>query len=246
MTLAIIGVFLPLFPLSMLQNFLLTRLRAPLPRAALVLLWPQAGVTLLDTLQPAIPPIVVTWALLSAAFYALRLLTVRDLGLWAGMFASSALALTWGLAAGGATPTELHLFVFWFSLPVALLIMLIGPLTQRFGAAYAGLYAGFSEPLPRLAGVLTVLVLGTIATPPFPGFFALLDLLQSIGAAAAVGVLCIWLMWGWAATRLLQGFVSGTGRAICAADLGSAGLLAYIAAVGVFVAAGWYLSGAGL
>lgn len=246
MTLLIIGLFLPLFPLSMLQNLLLARLRAPLLRAALLVLWPQAGVALLDALQPTIPQFVVTWALLSAAFYAVRLLTVRDLGMWAGMFASSALALTWGLAAAGARITDLHLFVFWFSLPAALLILLIGPLTQRFGAAYAGLYAGFAEQLPRLAGVLTVLVLGTIATPPFPGFFALLGLLQSIGAVAAIGVLCIWLVWGWAATRLLQGFVSGTGRAFTAVDLGSAGLLAYIAAVGVFVAAGLYLSGAGL
>ncbi len=244
--LTLVALFLPLFPLSVVQNLILARLRAPLARAALLLLWPQLGVVLLHALQPKIPAFVVIWALLTAAIYAVRLLTVRDLGLWAGLLASSALALTWGLAARGADVTALRLFAFWFSLPAALLMLLTRPLARRFGAAYAGLFAGLAKGQPRLAGVLTVLLLSTIATPPFPGFFALLDLMRGLDSAAALGVLSIWLIWGWAATRLLQSFLTGSSREITATDLGRSSMLTYTAALAIFAAAGLLFTGGGL
>lgn len=244
--LILIALFLPLFPLSVVQNLILARLRAPLARAALLLLWPQLGVLLLQALQPEIPAFVMIWALLTAVIYALRLLTVRDLALWAGLLASSALALTWGLAARGADLTALRLFAFWFSLPAALLVLLTGPLTRRFGTAYAGLFAGLAEGQPRLAGVLTVVLLSTVATPPFPGFFALLDLMHGLDRAATLAVLSVWLIWGWAATRVLQGFLAGNGREITAADLGRRSTLTYTAALAIFAAAGLLVSGGGL
>lgn len=250
MTLLIAALFLPLFPLSAVLNLLLARLRAPSGAALVLLLWPQIGITLLQFAQPPgptpTPAFIAGWALISAGFYALRLLTVRDLGLWAGFLASSALALTWLPFAQGAAPSELRLFAFWLGAPAAVLVLLIGPLTQRLGAAYAGLYAGFTGRLPRLAGVLTILVLSAIATPPFPGFFALLKLLQDLGVAATLGVLAIWLLWGWAATRVLQGFLSGPGRVVQAADLGRGGALAYAAALGGFAIAGLYVAGGAL
>lgn len=246
MRFALIAVFLPLFPLSAVHNLLLARLRAPLAGAALLLLWPQFGVALLDALQPEIPAFVVPWALLSAAFYALRLLTVRDLALWAGVLASSALALTWGLAAHGADVTELRLFTFWFSLPAALLMLLAGPLARRLGAAYAGLSTGLMDAQPRLAIVLAVVVLSTVATPPFPGFFALLDLLRAVGNAAMLGVLGIWLLWGWAAIRLWQGFATHEGRAVVATDIGRGSVATYTAVLFIFLAAGLLVTRGGL
>ena len=246
MTLLIAALFLPLFPLSSVLNLLLAWLRSPLAAAILLLLWPQVGVALLQFAQPQAPAFIAVWALASAAFYAVRLLTVRDLGLWAGFLASSALALTWLPFAHGMAPDALHLFAFWLSAPPALLALLIGPLRRRFGAAYAGLYEGFAGHLPRLAGVLTVLVLSAIATPPSPGFFVLWNLLQTLGIAPALGVLAIWLLWGWAATRMLQGFLAGPGRSVHAPDLGRAGSLACIAALGGFTVAGVYVVGGAL
>lgn len=243
MSLVLVALFLPLFPLSAVQNLMLFRVRAPLARATLLLALPQLGVTLLYVWQPEIPGFVVTWALLSAAYYALRLLTVRDLGLWAGLISSSALALTWGLAARGADATELRLFAFWFSLPTALLVSLTRPLAQRLGAAYAGLHAGLAQAQPRLASVMTVVVMSTVATPPFPGFFALLDLLRGLSSTVALGVLGVWLIWGWAAIRVLQGFLAGHGHQIAGADLGRSSTLAYTAALGAFVAVGLLLTG---
>ncbi|MDA8364522.1 MAG: hypothetical protein M0Z84_12085 [Gammaproteobacteria bacterium] len=242
-----VALFLPLYPLSAVQNLILMRLRTPVARAALLLLWPQIGVALLYVLRLEIPAFVVIWALLSAAFYALRLLTVRDLRLWASLLSSSALALTWGLVAHGADIAQLSLFVIWLSLPAALLVLLTGPVVRRLGAAYAGLYAGIVEHQPRLAVILTAVVLCTVATPPFPGFFAMLDLLRDLSSAAALGVLGIWLIWGWSATRLLQGFVvASSSREIDAPDLGRGGMATYVVALFIFAAASLHFTGGGL
>ncbi len=243
MMLFLTALFLPLFPLSVIQNLILTRLRAPIARCVLLLVWPQIGVMLLEVSQPETSSMLVAWALLSAALYALRMLTVRDLGLWTGFLASSALALTWLPFAQGMAMGELRLFAFWLSVPPALLMLLIGTLTRRLGAAYAGLHEGIAEYLPRLSGVLTVLLLSAIATPPFPGFFVLLNLLHALNVMSALGVLTIWLLWGWAATRVLQGFLAGPGRHVQTVDLGRAGVFAWVVALGGFAIAGLYVVG---
>src|SRR5512143_936867 len=121
MTLLLIAsLFLPLFPLSVVLNGALAKLNHPAARGALLLVWPQLGVALLQLAPHAAPPAFVPWALLTSGLYALRLLTVRDMGRWAGFLATSGLALTWALAAAGADITDLHRFARWFSLPPAL------------------------------------------------------------------------------------------------------------------------------
>ena len=90
------ALFLPLFPFSMLLNLTVSRLGWPVARFVLLLAWPQFGVAILILTDPKVPAFVVPWALASSALYALRLLTVRDLGLWAGFLAASVWPLTWG------------------------------------------------------------------------------------------------------------------------------------------------------
>ncbi len=240
------ALFLPLFPLSIAFNGAFAPLRNPFARAGLLVLWPQFGVLLLQWVPHPVPSFVVPWALLTAGFYALRLLTVRDMGIWTGFLATSSLALTWVLAASGADRVALHLFALCFSLPPALLALLAGLLTERFGAAYAGLQDGLIGRLPRLSGALVAVVLAAVATPPFPGFFALLRLLQTLDPAGVLGVLLVWLVWGWAATRLLQGFVFGAGRDVPSRDIGRASAWSLSGVLGVLVVAGLFLTGGGL
>ena len=243
-TLAIIALFLPLFPASIVLNAALARLQDPRARGALLLVWPQLGVALLQFAPQALPSYLLPWALATSAFYALRLLTVRDMGRWAGFLATSALALAWVLAEtnAGALPA----FVLCFSLPAALMALLAHPLNRRFGAAYAGLQGGLLGGLPRLSGVLALSVLAAVATPPFPGFFALLQVLQALDWAAAAGVLAVWLVWGWAATRLLQGFLFGAAHSPSPADIGRASTLVYAGALGGLAVAGLVLTGGAL
>lgn len=236
--------FLPLFPLSIVLNSMLLRLNNPYARFALLLLWPQVGVVVLSFTSQAIPKYMLIWALISSGLYALRLLTVRDLGLWAGFFASSSLALTWGIA--GQPSIEMHLFAFWFSLPAALLALLTGPLIKRLGAAYAGLHGGLASSMPKLSILLVLTVLAAIATPPSPGFFAMLSLLQRLSWSSATGILIIWLLWSWAATKLMQGFVFGADRRHRISDLGSTSAFLYMGALCAFVVTGLYIAGGAL
>lgn len=237
------ALFLPLFPFSMALNWLLARLANPIARSMFLLLWPQIGIMMLSLTSQRISNGMVVWALLSSAFYALRLLTVRDLGLWAGFLASSALALVWGLAVHGSV-LEMRIFVFAFSLPPALLALLTWPLAERFGAAFAGVYGGLAGSLPRLSGVLVFAVLAAIATPPSPGFFVMLDLLNKLDWPIAPGVLMIWLLWGWAATKLLQGFISGAdGAGQVTGDIGRTAAALYMGLISAFVVTGLFLTG---
>lgn len=240
------ALFLPLFPFSMLLNFILLRMPSPIARFVLLLAWPQMGVAVLRLTNSEIPSFVVPWAVASSGLYALRLLTIRDLSLWAGFLTTSALPLTWALAHSGAQTGSLHLFAFWFGLPAALLALLTKPLITRFGAAYAGLPGGLSAMLPRLSAVLVATLLAAVATPPFPGFFAMLDLLKRMNLLVGLAIGIIWVIWGWAATRLLQGFVVGAAEPASNHDLGRRSTWIYTSALCALVIAGLYLTGGGL
>lgn len=247
MSLALVAAFfLPLFPLSIVLTGIFMRVRQPILRALLVLLWPQIGVALLYFTHAVVPEAFVPWGIVSAAFYALRMLTVRELDRWSVFGAVSALGLIWGLAAAGIAPRDLALFALWFNLPAALLTLLSGPLVRRFGAAYAGLCTGWGGNLPLLSALLIATALAVIATPPFPGFFGMLSLLHRLNLAGMIGVLLIWLVWGWAAARLLQGFVFGTRPTEQLVDIKRLPTVAYAVLLGGFTLAGLYLARGGL
>ena len=233
------ALFLPLFPLSMLLNGLLSRLKSPLARFLITLLWPQIGIFLLHAAKQPVPEGFVTWSLASSGFYALRLLTVRDLGLWAGFLASSAVALVWI-----SSESDRHLLAFWLSLPSALLFLLSGAIEKRCGAAYAGLSGGLATRFPRLSGLLILTLLAAVATPPFPGFFEMLGLLQ--GANIAPAILFIWLLWGWAGIKLAQGFQSGSDESGPVNDIGKGATLMFACLLGTVVVASLYLKGGAL
>jgi len=204
------GFFLPLFPLSMVFNWLLGRFGHPGIRVALIVVWPQIGVLLL--LAAGVPltgSAFIWWGLATAAFYAWRLLTVRELGQWAAMLATSAFALTWVMAADGARAIDLHAFVLGFALAPALLVAVTTLLERRLGAAYSGLFTGMARDMPRLAGLITVVLLAAMALPIFPGFFVMLDLLLDRHPAPVTVALLTWLLWSWAGTRLLRDTVFG-------------------------------------
>lgn len=238
------ALFLPLFPFSMVFSGLVRVIRVPWLRFILILAWPQIGIWLVE--PGRLPDAVIIWALASSALYAVRILTVRDLGLWAAFLACSVWALMWILLNAGEPQSNLSLYALWFSLPAALLALLAGSLTRRFGAAYSGLTAGLMGSMPRFSGALVVTVLAAIATPPFPSFFALLQIAQQSAFAVALTALLIWLVWSWAGARLMLGFVAGTPSHDSVHDLARSKLLLYGGVLAVFSIAGLYAMRSGL
>ncbi len=237
------GLFLPLFPFSMVFNLLYTRLRNPLLRSLLILVWPQIGLAVIFKSGLAVPTWLLLWALLTSLLYALRALVLRELGLWTSFVATSAWALLWILVDNGTDTFQLKLFGLGMSVPFVLLALLGAALERRFGAAYLGLYGGLAQTIPRYAGVLVVVVLAIVATPIFPTFFAMLSMIIKtipVAPLVAVGVGIVWLLWSWAGARLLQGMIAGPGG-VAVADLSQTGMWLYVAVlIGlVFTAVYW-------
>jgi len=240
------GIFLPLFPLSMLFNVMYARIRHPLLRGLVLVVWPQFGLGIVMTYIVDVPVWLIIWSLLTSLLYALRSLTLRELGLWTSFIGTSAWALLWILFDHDTSRIQLQLFALGISVPLFLMALLGAGLEQRFGAAYLGLYGGLAHSIPRFTGILVVVMLATVATPLFPTFFAMLSMMIKTMPGTpllAVGVGIVWLLWSWAGARLLQGLIVGT-QHHAVADLSRTTMWLYIAVLAGLVIVGVYCLGA--
>ncbi len=216
------AIFLPLFPASMLFNWLFFRIGNVWLRSGLLLVWPQLGLWLLAAVTEEPPVGLIYWGVLTAGLYAFRACALRDFRLWTAHMATSSWALLWLAAAVNEGGYEVNLQAAAFSAPFVLLAWFIFRIESSFGAAYAGAVGGLALTVPRLAGVLVMTVLAAVATPLFPGFFVLLQTITQalmVVPGAAVMVLGVWLLWAWAGTRILQGLVFGPASSEPGADL---------------------------
>lgn len=237
----IAAVFLPVFPLSMVFNVLYAQSRGVALRILLLLAWPQAGVAVISFTSGNIPGWVIVLAMSTSLMYGFRALAVREVSIWTGFLATSAWAVLWICAYDGAEAARLHLYALGFSAPLVLLALLVTELERRFGAAYTGLYGGLAQALPRLSGVLVVVVLAIMATPLFPGFSTMLNVIVTalpIMPVAAAALAGIWLLWSWAGARLLHGLIIGPAAEAVPKDLSRSATWAYVAALGGLLAAG--------
>ncbi len=240
------ALFLPLFPFSMVFNRLFARIDNTWLRIALLIGWPAAGLSILLAAEATPPAWVAHWSVATALLYAFRALTLRDLPLWLGHIATSAWVLLWLPIVFADADTSLAPQLTAFSVPLALLAWLTGHLEKIFGAAYAGALGGLAIEVPRLAGLLVVVVLAAIGTPLFPGFFALLGMINDLLPAqpvTAIGVLLVWMLWAWAGMRILQGLVVGASDTRTRSDIGWLHAGALSATLVIFAMGGIWLSG---
>jgi NADH:ubiquinone oxidoreductase subunit 4 (subunit M) len=245
-TVVLVGLFLPLFPLSIAFNRLVAWLAHPLPRVALLAAWPLAGVELAVRSDSAAPDWVSWWALGTALLYAFRLLTTRDVHAWLGFLATSQWALLWLELAAGTQTSTVRAHALGLGVPLALAALIAAGLDRRFGAAYTHVYGGLARVVPRLSAAMTVTVVAVTATPVFPAFFVVLHVLMATTSTAAlVAVLLVALGWSWAGICLLQGLIVGRpdSDAEPVEDLHGGIALANLLALATLASAGLYLSG---
>lgn len=206
-----VALFLPLFPFSALFVIAIRKISNAWLRSAIFLLWPQLGLWLLIKYDVHYTEWLLIWAVTSAVLYALRVLVIRDVGVWLAYIAVSAWSLLWLVVAVKGNDNAM-LYGLGFSLPLSVMALLTGELNKRFQSTYAGVISGIAQTHPRLAGVFVVTVLAITATPVFPGFFVLLSSIVmqfSVAPVYAVVMLMVWLLWSWSGMRLLQGVVMG-------------------------------------
>ncbi len=240
------GIFLPLFPLSMVFNAILDKIAQSWLRLLLFLAWPLVGLFIVLDRNLVIPDWLLPLALTTSALYALRLLTLREVNQWSGFLATSLWSLLW-LPMMQETPSALlYGYAISMSVPLVLLALLSAGLERRFGAAYLGLYGGLARTIPRFTGVLVTVVAAAIATPLFPTFFIMLDMVVKTVPAtplAATVLLLIWLFWSWAGARLIQGLIVGRASIVKVADMEITTIGLYSVVLLALVVGGIYLSG---
>ena len=247
--LVLAGLFLPLFPLSMVFNALFNHVQHVVLRCILLIIWPHIGLAIIYLTDTNVPIWIIFWALATSLLYALRMLALRDVGQWNSFLATSMWALLW-LTTADINLNMHSVYAFGITAPLVLLALLSAGLEKRFGAAYTDLYGGLALSIPRFAGVLVVVILAAVATPLFPAFFIMLKLIMNTSVAMPVAtftLLAIWLLWSWAGVRLLQGLIVGPvspGIEGEAADLNLISCWSYVIVLITLMLSGVYLSGA--
>ena len=235
------GLFLPLFPMSMLFNWLLDRAANHWLRTLLLLLWPQIGLLLMLNLDFQPPDWLLPLALATSVLYAFRVVAIRDVGQWCGFLATSSWAMLWMPVHADIPILHVQLYALGFSVPLVLLTFLGSVLKQRFGAACTGLYGGLAESIPRFSMILVLVVLAIIATPLFPSFFIMTAMIlqaMSVMPAVALGIAGVWLLWSWAGAWLLQGLIIGIPGEERPADLHTSAVWGYVSILVLFITAG--------
>ena len=240
------SVFLPLFPLSMVFNALLDRIHSAWLKSLLFLLWPQCGLLIVFSNDVSIPVWVVIAALITSALYALRMLSLRDVNQWNGFLATSLWSLLWLSLTFETSEYMMFGYALSMTVPLVLLITLGAGLERRFGAAYTGLYGGLARTIPRFSGVLVTVVIAAIATPLFPTFFILFEMIVGTSSqmpVVAITLLLIWLLWSWAGARLIQGLIVGRANKQRIGDLQGLSIATYSIVLVALAFSGIYISG---
>lgn len=240
------GIFLPLFPMSMVFNAILDRITHSWLRLLLFSAWPLIGLFIVLDRNLVLPDWLLALALSTSTLYALRLLTLREVNQWGGFLATSMWSLLWLPMMQQTSPELLYGYAISMSAPLVLLVLLSAGLEQRFGAAYMDLYSGLARTIPRFAGVLVTVVVAAIATPLFPTFFIMLEMVVktiSTTPLAATVLLLIWLFWSWAGARLIQGLIVGRASTDKITDMEITTTGLYSMVLLALVVGGIYLSG---
>ena len=242
----IAGLFLSLFPVSMLFNLLLEKVTNVWLRVILFFTWPLVGILILNNSSPTLPGWILYLSLFTSFLYALRLLTLRDVNQWSGFLATSLWSLLWIPVMQGVASELVYLFAISMTLPLVLLLFLSQGLEKRFGAAFTDLYGGLARTIPRYAGVLVIVIIASIATPLFPTFFIMMDMVIELVATkpvAAVVLLLIWLLWSWAGARIIQGLIVGRKSRVHIADMDNVTILIFSLVLILLLGTGVYLGG---
>lgn len=243
----LIGIFLPLFPMSMVFNAILENIKPNWLRGLLFILWPLIGLLIVTNSNLIIPDWILPLALSTSFLYAIRMLSLREVNQWTGFLATSIWSLLWLPIIQGTSTALMYGFAIGMSVPLLLLVLLATGLERRFGAAYTDLYGGLARTTPRYAGVLVTVVVAAIATPLFPTFFFMLDMVVETVSSepfAALALLLIWLFWSWAGTRLIQGLIVGRASNTKVADMDIVSISFYSVVLVALMVSGIYLAGA--
>ena len=216
----VIALLLPLFPLHWVYVSALTRLPSR-TSALLAVLLPAAGLYGLANFLPDLPAEILgavrMLALLGALYGSLKALAqvrVPNLLAYAGISFFS--ALWWHFAAAATVTFNAVVYVAAVALLSAGLLLVWHGLHRRYGHLTLDRMHGLARPMPRLAAVLSLLVMAAVGLPPFGFFSAFLAMLLHPGIAISWAlsiILLTWFLASWYLFRMMQRLLFGPYRA---------------------------------
>lgn len=245
MSLLLAGLFLPLFPMSIVFNFVFQRASSAWLRVFTILVWPLPGLWLIENSTTELLDIYVYWAMFTSILYGFRTVVVKELSVWTGFIATSAWSLLWVAEYLGAKVDDLIMHTFAYSIPLVLLALIVARLERQYESAYVGVVTGLAQEQPRTTGIIVVVMLAVIGSPLFPSFFALLSNINNVVMAlpsVALAITLVWLLWSWSGIRLLQELVVGDPAVIQHKDISHGKAMLYGASFVLLVAGGLYMS----
>ncbi|HEX7230483.1 MAG TPA: proton-conducting transporter membrane subunit [Candidatus Binatia bacterium] len=210
---------LPLFPFHGIYVTALTRAPGLLP-VVLDLLLPAAGVYALHTALPQTPNALLSaggiLALFGAVYGSLKALgqnRMTDVLAYAG---STALSVAWWHLAGTGS-LDIHTIVYsaTVSLLIAALLLACKRAELVAGEVTLDRMHGLARPMPRLATIVALLVMGAVGLPPFALSSAVIAILLHAAVASIIGLIVIlfcWFLASWYLFRMMQRALFGPHR----------------------------------
>lgn len=213
------SVLLPLFPLHGGYVGALTLLPGNLP-AFLALLLPSIGFHGLLTLIPNMPEGILRTLIILALFGALYgSLKALVQGRVSGLLVYASMAffsiLWWYLATIRAYTPQAEVYLSSVALVTSGLFLAWHSVQARYGELDQRRISGLARPMPRLAILLTLLVMAAMGLPPFglfSGFMGMLLHPSLTLSGALVIIVLTWLVASWYFLTLMQQLLFGPSR----------------------------------
>jgi NADH-quinone oxidoreductase subunit L len=211
---------LPLFPFHGIYIAALTRAPGLLP-SALALLFPAAGLYALNIVLPQIPTALLsaggTLALFGAVYGSLQALAqnrVMHVLSYAGFTALS--VAWWHLAGTGALDIHTIVYSATVSLLIAGLLLACKRAELFSGDLTLDRMHGLARPMPRLATIVALLVMGAVGLPPFALSSTVIVIVFHAAVTSITGlavILFCWFLASWYLFRMMQRVLFGRHRA---------------------------------
>jgi hypothetical protein len=197
---------LPIFPFSMVTNFILSKFKGLMLLFVLTCMF-LAGALLLSTYEnQMLVEIVSVVALFSTMFYALRLLSVSHAYNYLIFYYSTISGFAW---LWKSVDGNMLVFFIAFSLPIIGFGVLIAFLDKQFKTTYFKAFKGLGDVVPRFSVLLVISVVALIFTPYFPGFRIFIQEVVKFDIYYLFAIVLSWLLISWSGITLIEKLIYG-------------------------------------
>lgn len=197
---------LPIFPMSIGVNFLLSKLKGKILLVTLMLMF-SVGLYLLKILDNEVLVAYISiFALLGNILYAFRMLSVSTATTYVVFYYTLLCGFAWILKFIEADRIN---FLIEMSIPLFVFALLVSFLDKQFGTTHYRMFRGLGTHMPRLSLVLIMSIFTLILSPFLSGFGIFILKIEKFTILYLSGVMIIWVFLTWSGLRLIEKLIYG-------------------------------------